>query len=94
MLTPFNIYLRLSLNKREKKRFYLAGITENNQRELFDAALKIGICKIDTKCDNFRSLCSNALMTFAREDDITEEEYAFLNQQLQKIGITISKNTI
>lgn len=35
LIRPFNIYFNLTLNEAEMKKYYLEGITEENQRALF-----------------------------------------------------------
>jgi hypothetical protein len=48
LIRPFNIYFNLTLSDTEMKKYFLEGITEENQRKLFDEARKIAICKIYT----------------------------------------------
>jgi hypothetical protein len=56
------------------KKYYIEGITEENQRKLFDAAKKIGICKIYTSYGSGAraKLKPTGLLSFIREDPIPE----------------------
>ena len=38
LFRPFNIYFNLQLSETEMKKYYLEGITEENQRKLFEIA--------------------------------------------------------
>ena len=39
LVRPFNIYFNLALTEGEMKKYYLEGITEENQKNLFNAAI-------------------------------------------------------
>ena len=70
ILRPFNIYFSLQLNENELKKYFIEGLTEENQRAVFDAARKIGICKLCTKYQGdsaFRKLKPKGVLSFIRK---------------------------
>lgn len=74
------------------KKYYLEGITEENQRSLFEIARKIGICKLYTSygAGSRGKLKSTGLLSFIRKDDINEVDFKFLTEELKAIGIKIN----
>lgn len=48
LVRPFNIYYSLKLNDCEMKKYLIEGVTEEKQRDIFDAAKKLGACKLYT----------------------------------------------
>lgn len=75
------------------KKYYLEGINEDNQRKLFETARKIGICKLYTSYGSGSKgkLKSTGLISFIRNDDISEKDLKTLTEELSAIGIKISK---
>jgi hypothetical protein len=73
------------------KKYYLEGITEENQRSLFDIAKKVGICKLYTSysAGTRGKLKSTGLLSYIRKDDINEADFKFLTEELKAIGIKI-----
>lgn len=91
LIRPFNIYFNLTLTEAEMKKYYLEGITEENQRKLFDACLEIGFCKIYT---NYSSgprgkLKPNGVLSFIRKENIPEADFKTLSEKLKALGIKI-----
>jgi hypothetical protein len=74
------------------KKYYLEGITEENQRKLFEAARKIGICKLYTSygAGTRAKLKSTGLLSFIRKEDISKADFDSLTEQLKAIGIKIN----
>ena len=75
LLRPFNIYFSLQLNENEMKKYFIEGLTEDNQRAIFDAARKIGICKLYTNYQGataFRKLKPKGVLSFIRKEELTE----------------------
>lgn len=76
------------------KKYYLEGITEENQRKLFEIASQISICKIYTSYGNASGarskLKSTGLLSFIRKEPISEQDYKKLSDKLNTIGIKIS----
>lgn len=75
------------------KKYYLEGITEDNQRKLFEAAVKIGVCKLYTSygATSRAKLKSTGLLSYIRENPIKEEDFKRLKEELDGIGIKISE---
>lgn len=73
------------------KKYYLEGITEENQRKLFEACRRIGICKIYTNygAGARGKLKSTAVLSFIRNQNIPENEFKALTESLKAAGITI-----
>ena len=71
---------------------YIEGITEENQRKLFEIAKEIGICKIYTSYGSGikSKLKSTGLLSFIRKDLIPEAQFKELNDKFNQIGIKIS----
>ena len=92
LLRSFNIYFNLTLSEGEMKKYYLEGITEENQRKLFEAARKIGICKLYTSygAGTRAKLKSTGLLSFIRKEDISKADFDSLTEQLKAIGIKIN----
>lgn len=92
LLRPFNIYFNLQLTEGEMKKYYLEGITEENQRKLFEIANEISICKIYTSYGSGTraKLKSTGLLSFIRKDPIPEEQFKGLEGKLNQINIKIS----
>lgn len=92
LLRPFNIYFNLTLSEGEMKKYYLEGITEENQRKLFEAARKIGIFKLYTSygAGTRAKLKSTGLLSFIRKEDISKADFDSLTEQLKAIGIKIN----
>ena len=92
LLRPFNIYFNLQLTEGEMKKYYLEGITEENQRKLFEIANEISICKIYTSYGSGTraKLKSTGLLSFIRKDPIPEGQFKDLEGKLNQIGIKIS----
>lgn len=93
LIRPFNIYYNLALTEHEMKKYFIEGITEENQRRLFEISRKIGPSKLYT---NYASgtrakLKPNGLLSFIRRDPIPEADYQRLAKELEEIGIRISK---
>jgi len=57
-------------------------MTEDNQRQLFEAGMKIGICKLYTNygVGNRGKLKPNGVLSFIRNQDLTKEEFASLSK--------------
>jgi hypothetical protein len=77
LLRPFNIYFNLKLDEGEMKKYYLEGITEENQRNLFEIANDISICKIYTSYGSGTraKLKPTGLLSFIRKDPIPEGQF-------------------
>lgn len=94
LIRPFNIYYNLALTENEMKKYFLEGITEENQRKLFEISKKIvGPCKLYT---NYGSgprakLKSTGLLSFIRKDPIPEGDFQRLTKELEEIGVKIFK---
>jgi hypothetical protein len=73
------------------KKYYLEGITEENQRNLFEIARKIGICKLYTSygIGTRGKLKSTGLLSYIRKDEISEADFKLLTEELKAIGIKI-----
>ena len=91
LIRPFNIYFNLQLKEDEMKKYYLEGITEDNQRKLFEAANKVGLCKIYTSYGGGTrgKLKPTGLLSFIRKDPIKEADYAKMTEDLKALGIKI-----
>jgi hypothetical protein len=75
------------------KKYFIEGLTEENQRAIFDAARKIGICKLYTNYQGataLRKLKPKGVLSFIRKDELTPEEFKQLQQDLQKEDVKIS----
>jgi len=74
------------------KKYYLEGITEENQRKLFEIANEISICKIYTSYGSGTraKLKTTGLLSFIRKDPIPEDKFKDLENKLNQIGIKIS----
>lgn len=74
LIRPFNIYYNLQLNDNEMKKYFIEGVTEENQRKVFEAASKIGPLKLYTHYNSFsnnaRKLKPKGIISFIRRDDI------------------------
>lgn len=75
------------------KKYFIEGITEENQRKLFEISRKIGPSKLYT---NYASgarakLKPNGLLSFIRKDPIPETDFQRLAKELEEIGIRISR---
>lgn len=73
------------------KKYYLEGITEENQRKLFQACRTIGFCKLYT---NYSAgprgkLKPNGVLSFIRKENIPEGDYKVLTEKLKNLGIKI-----
>jgi len=70
LLRPFNIYFNLTLSDTEMKKFYLEGITEENQRKLFEESRKLGFCKLYTSYSSGPrgKLKPNGVLSFIRKE--------------------------
>lgn len=92
LVRPFNIYFNLTLNDTEMKKFYLEGITEDNQKRLFEIAVKLGVCKLYTSygAGTRGKLKSTGLLSFIRKDSIPEDSFKKLVEEFGTIGIKIS----
>jgi hypothetical protein len=91
LIRPFNIYFNLTLSEAEMKKYYLEGITEDNQRKLFEECRKIGYCKLYT---NYSSgprgkLKPNGVLSFIRKENISEADFKSLSENLKALGIKI-----
>jgi len=73
------------------KKYYLEGITEENQRKLFEAANYVGLCKIYTNYGGGSrgKLKSTGLLSFIRKEPIKESDYNTLTEALKNLGIKI-----
>lgn len=82
----------MQLSDDEMKKFYLEGLTEENQRKLFEECLKFGMCKIYTKyfAGNRGKLKPTGILSFIRKNDITPDEFKTLSTNLSALGIKIS----
>lgn len=92
LIRPFNIYFNLTLTEAEMKKYYLEGITEENQRDLFLKCRKLGFCKLYT---NYSSgprgkLKPNGVLSFIRKENIPEADFKALAEDLKSIGIKIN----
>jgi hypothetical protein len=92
LIRPFNIYFNLTLSEAEMKKYYLEGITEENQRKLFEECRKLGFCKLYT---NYSSgprgkLKPNGVLSFIRKDNIPEADFKVLSENLKALGIKIN----
>jgi hypothetical protein len=92
LIRPFNIYFNLTLSEAEMKKYYLEGITEENQRNLFLECRKLGFCKLYT---NYSSgprgkLKPNGVLSFIRKDNIPEADFKVLSDNLKALGIKIN----
>lgn len=75
------------------KKYFIEGLTEENQRGVFDAARKIGICKLYTNYQGataLRKLKPKGVLSFIRKDELTEEQFKSLEQDLKKEDVKIS----
>ena len=93
LLRPFNIYFNLQLSEGEMKKYFIEGLTEDNQRTIFDAARRIGICKLYTNylgASALRKLKPKGVLSFIRKDELTAEEFKQLQQDLLKEEVKIS----
>ena len=93
LIRPFNIYFNLTLTEPEMKKFYFEGITEENQRSLFEACCnKIGICKLYTSYSSGPrgKLKPNGVLSFIRREPIPEPEFKALSEALKNMGVKIS----
>lgn len=93
LIRPFNIYYNLALTENEMKKYFIEGITEENQRKLFEISRKIGPSKLYT---NYGSgarakLKPTGLLSFIRRDPIPEADFQRLTNELEEIGIKIFK---
>lgn len=72
LIRPFNIYFNLTLTEQEMKKYYLEGITEDNQRKLFLTAKAVSPCKLYTSygTGTRAKLKSTGLLSFIRKDPI------------------------
>lgn len=70
----FNIYFNLQLNENEMKKYFIEGLTEENQRAIFEAARKIGICKLYTNYHgaNAKKLKPKGVLSFIRKEELIE----------------------
>ena len=73
------------------KKYYLEGLTEDNQRKLFETAKKVSPCKLYTSyASGARAkLKPTGLLSFIRKDPIPKNEYEKLTKDLQEIGVKI-----
>ena len=92
LIRPFNIYFNLTLTEPEMKKFYLEGITEDNQRRLFEECRKVGVCKLYTSYSSGPrgKLKPNGVLSFIRREDIPELEFKQLSENLKALGIKIN----
>lgn len=75
------------------KKYFIEGLTEENQRCVFEAARKIGICKLYTNYQGataLRKLKSKGVLSFIRKDELTEEQFKSLEQDLKEKEVKIS----
>ena len=80
-------------NDNEMKKYYFEGVTEDNIRKMFEIAKTVGICKIYTSYTATTSkgkLKPTGVLSFIRSDDISENEFNKLKNELAGIGIKIS----
>jgi hypothetical protein len=93
LIRPFNIYYNLQLTEAEMKKYYLEGITEENQRKLFEAALRFGPCKLYTSYGSGTraKLKSTGLLSLIRRESLTPQQFKELTEELLALGIKISK---
>jgi len=91
LIRPFNIYFNLTLSETEMKKFYLEGITEENQRKLFEECRKLGFCKLYTSYTTGPrgKLKPNGVLSFIRKDAIIENDFKNLSEKLKELGIKI-----
>jgi len=73
------------------KKYYLEGVTEENQRSLFQIAKKVGICKLYTSygAGTRGKLKPTGLLSYIRKEDISEVDFKLLSEELKAIGIKI-----
>ena len=93
LIRPFNIYFNLQLNEDEMKKYYFEGLTEENMRRMFEIARTVGVVKIYTSYTSVTSsgkLKPNGILSFIRKNDISEAEFASLQQNLDVIGVKLS----
>ena len=93
LIRPFNIYFNLTLNEDEMKKYYFEGLTEENMRRMFEIARKVGVVKVYTSYTSVTStgkLKPNGILSFIRKNDISEAEFAGLQNDLENIKIKIS----
>lgn len=66
------------------KKYYLEGLTEETQRPLFEAAKKLGICKIYSSYGHGSraKLRTNGILSYFRKEPISEPELQLLAEQL------------
>lgn len=75
------------------KKYFIEGLTEENQRAVFEAARKIGICKLYTNYQGataLRKLKPKGVLSFMRKEELTEQEFKQLEQDLKKEDVKIS----
>jgi hypothetical protein len=74
------------------KKFYLEGITEENQRKLFLECRKIGFCKLYTSYATGArgKLKPTGVLSFNRKEEISEADFKFLSENLKALGIKIN----
>jgi hypothetical protein len=87
LIRPLNIYFSLQLNDSEMKKYFIEGVTEENQRAIFDATRKLGICKIYTNYQNSatsRKPKPKGVLSFIRKDELSPEQFKQLEEDLRK----------
>jgi len=77
LMRPFNLYFNLTLADDEVKKYFLEGLTDDSQRKLFDAARKVGICKLSTSYSlpNKGPIKPKGLLSFVRSHELSETEF-------------------
>lgn len=83
LIRPFNIYFNLTLTEDEMKKYYFEGLEEQNLRQMFEIARKVGVVKVYTSYTMATSagkLKPNGIISFIRKDDITEKELETLQK--------------
>jgi len=58
------------------KKYFIEGVTEDNQRAIFEAAIKIGTCKLYTNYQGAtasRKLKPKGVLSFIRKEELSEQ---------------------
>lgn len=75
------------------KKYFFEGLTEENQRNLFEQAKKIAVCKIYTnyggQAGGKSKLKPTGILSLNRKEPLSEQEYKDLSAGLAKFGVKI-----
>jgi len=73
------------------KKYYVQGITEDNQRKLFEECRKIGVLKLYTSYTQGKrpTIKPNGILSFVRCQNLSEGTFEKLSKNLKALGIKI-----